>query len=285
MEQAKKKGILFDSTVCVGCGACYQACKERNHLPQTTNDIFQDELSALTYTALKRRNGRFIRQLCMNCVDPACVSVCPVGALEKSPLGPVFYHAERCIGCRYCMLACPFSIPKYEWDKVLPLIRKCDMCFDRVASGLPTACAEACPTGATKFGDRERLIEEARARIRGGNPKYADHIYGLEEAGGTSVLFISDASMGTLGYRTNLGKQSLPQLTWHALQKIPSFVVLLGVLLGGIWWITNRRAEVQRAEAPRKARESESLKPEDRVHPLLRKWQMVLAWLRRFFGR
>jgi formate dehydrogenase iron-sulfur subunit len=280
MEPAKKKGILFDSTICVGCGACYQACKERNHLPQTTNDIFRDELSALTYTALKRRNGRFVRQLCMNCVDPACVSVCPVGALEKSQLGPVFYHPERCIGCRYCMLACPFSIPKYEWDKLLPLIRKCDMCFDRVAAGLPTACAEACPTGATKFGEREQLIEEARARIRGGNPKYVDYIYGLEEAGGTSVLLISDAPMGTLGYRTNLGKEPLPQLTWHVLQKIPSFVVLLGVLLGGIWWITNRRAEVQRAEAERKARESEKLKPEEP-----RIGQKVLGWLGRFFGR
>jgi formate dehydrogenase iron-sulfur subunit len=175
-----------------------------------------------------------------------------VVALEKTAAGPVIYHEDRCMGCRYCMQACPFSIPKYEWNEVLPRVRKCDMCADRVAAGLSTACAEVCPTGATKFGNHDELIEEARNRIRAHPEKYVNHIYGLEEVGGTSVLLLSDVPFGPLGYRTDLIKEPLPLLTWNALQKIPNFVVVGSVLLGGIWWITNRRVEVQRAEREEK---------------------------------
>jgi formate dehydrogenase iron-sulfur subunit len=244
----KKKGILFDSTLCIGCGACYEACKERNHLPRTTNEYLKDTLSAQTYTVVKNRGGRFVRQMCMHCDVPTCASVCPVGALEKTELGPVVYHEGRCIGCRYCMQACPFGVPKYEWGEVLPRVRKCDLCADRVAAGLPTACAAVCPTGATKFGDRDELIEEARARLRAHPNRYVNHIYGLEEVGGTSVLLLSDVPFESLGYRTNLTKEPLPLLTWNVLQNIPNFVVIGSVLLGGIWWITHRRIEVQQAE-------------------------------------
>lgn len=278
MEGTKKKGILFDSTLCIGCGACYQACKERNRLPQTAGDFLRDELSAQTYTVVQKRSARFIRRLCMNCEFPACVSVCPVGALEKRDFGPVVYHADRCIGCRYCMLACPFTIPKYEWSELLPRVRKCDMCADRLAAGLPTACAEACPTGATKSGYRDELIEEARARIRVTPEKYVDRIYGLEEVGGTSVLLIADVPMENLGYRANLGKQALPQLTWHALQRIPNFVFLFSVILGGIWWITNRRAEVERAEGKKAEERAGTLQRwKDRAR---KRWQGMLSRLR-----
>ena len=129
-----KKGLLFDVTRCVGCGACYQACKERNHLPPTGSNFLEDRLSAQTYTVVQSRNERFVRRLCMHCEVPTCASVCPVAALEKTPAGPVVYHEDRCIGCRYCMVACPLSIPRYEWSKVLPRVRKCDLC----ASGWQT---------------------------------------------------------------------------------------------------------------------------------------------------
>lgn len=249
-----KKGLLFDATLCIGCGACYQACKERNRLPPTATHFLEDQLSDQTYTVVKKRGGRFVRQLCMHCEVPTCASVCPVGALEKTAAGPVIYHEERCIGCRYCMLACPFGIPKYEWRKILPRVRKCDLCADRLAVGRPTACAEVCPTGATKFGDRQELIEEARARLRAHPQKYVPRIYGLEEVGGTSVLLLSDVPFERLGYRTDLLREPLPLLTWQVLQKIPNFVVVGGVLLGGIWWITNRRQEVQRRERQERGR-------------------------------
>jgi formate dehydrogenase iron-sulfur subunit len=168
--------------------------------------------------------------------------------LEKTAEGPVIYHEDRCMGCRYCMQACPFNIPKYEWNNVLPRVKKCTMCYERVRDGLPTACAEACPTGATTFGNRDELIEEARARIRAHPTKYVNHIYGLEEVGGTSVMVLTDVPIETLGYPSRIGTEPMPMLTWNVLQKIPNFVVVGSVLLGGIWWITNRRVEVQRVE-------------------------------------
>jgi formate dehydrogenase iron-sulfur subunit len=244
-----RKGILFDSTLCVGCGACYLACKERNHLSQTSSEVLQDQLSAQTYTVVNQRNGQFVRRLCMHCEVPTCASVCPVGALQKTETGPVVYHEDRCIGCRYCMVACPFSVPQYEWKAVLPRVRKCDLCADRLAAGLATACAEVCPTGATKFGEREALIEEARSRIAANPARYVNHVYGLAEVGGTSVLLLSSVDFDSLGYRTNITQEPLPLLTWKVLQKIPNLVVAGGVLLGGIWWITSRRKEVEQAES------------------------------------
>jgi formate dehydrogenase iron-sulfur subunit len=152
-------------------------------------------------------------------------------------------------------------VPTYEWEAQLPRVRKCNLCADRVAQGLPTACAFVCPTGATRFGDRDALIVEARARIRDNPGKYVDRIYGVEEVGGTSVLLISDVPIEQLGYRADMLKQPLPQLTWDVLQKIPKVVVAGGVLMSGVWWITNRRIAVQRAmheEKLRKAREAQS---------------------------
>jgi formate dehydrogenase iron-sulfur subunit len=248
MSAVVKKGLLFDVTRCIGCGACYEACKERNQLRATTSDFLQDQLSAQTYTVVKKRQQRFVRQLCMHCDVPTCVSVCPVAALVKTGSGPVVYHEDRCIGCRYCMLACPFSIPRYEWNDVWPRVRKCDLCAERLANGQPTACAEVCPTGATLFGTREELLEVARERIKGNPAGYVHHIYGLEEVGGTSVLLISDVPVDRLGYPEGLLKEPLPLLTWNVLQKIPNFVVLGSVLLGGIWWITARREKVERAK-------------------------------------
>jgi formate dehydrogenase iron-sulfur subunit len=147
------------------------------------------------------------------------------------------------------MLACPFSIPRYEWSKVLPRVRKCDLCADRLEKGLPTACSEVCPTGATLFGEREQLVQVARERLAANPATYNPHIYGLEEVGGTSVLLISDVPMESLGYPQGLMKDPLPLLTWKVLQKIPNFVIAGSALLGGIWWITSRRDKVKQAES------------------------------------
>ena len=175
--------------------------------------------------------------------------MCPVGALEKTPAGPVVYDATRCIGCRYCIMACPFGVPKYQWDRAIPVVGKCILCAGRLAQGLPTACASVCPTGATLFGERDALVREARGRIAAAPDAYVDHVYGLTEAGGTSVLMLSGVPFETLGMTTNLPKQPLPLLTWQVLSKIPSFVVVWGACLFGINWITKRRDEVRAFEA------------------------------------
>ncbi|HUI44262.1 MAG TPA: 4Fe-4S dicluster domain-containing protein [Terriglobia bacterium] len=241
------KAILYDSTVCIDCKLCEKACAERNKLPYNDAVSAEEVMSAHKLTFVMNRNDKFMRRLCMNCQDPTCASVCPVGALRKTAAGPVVYDESRCIGCRYCMLACPFGVPKYEWSKLLPRVRKCDMCADRIAAGRPTACAEACPTGATKFGERDELIAEARGRIAKAPGQYVDHIYGLEEVGGTSVLLLSSIPFAGFGLRAP--NEPLPILTYRVLSELPEVVSVGGLLMGGIWWITNRRSEVADAEA------------------------------------
>jgi len=243
-----RKGILLDTTRCVGCGACYQACKEQNQLPKTADSFLHDNLSANTFTVVNNRSGRFVRRMCMHCEEPTCVSVCPVGALEKTATGAVVYDKEKCFGCRYCLQACPFGVPKYEWESAAPFMKKCDMCSERQAKGLATACATACPTGATKFGTRDALLAEARARIAAEPNRYYDYVYGVEEVGGTSVLIISDVRPDQLGLRTDLVNEPPAMLTWRVLNKIPNVVAMAGLVLGGVYWITKRSDEVARAE-------------------------------------
>lgn len=248
ISTTQKKGILLDTTRCIGCGACSLACKERNRLPRTSQDVLSDTLSDKTFSVVNRKGPRYVRRMCMHCDVPSCASACPVGAFQKTAAGPVVYDRDKCMGCRYCMLACPFNVPKYEWGKTLPRVRKCDMCADRVAQGLATACASVCPTGATKFGTREELLAEARARIAADPKKYYNYIYGAQEVGGTSVLVISDVRPEELGFRTDLVHEPPAMLTWRVLSKIPNVVAVGSVLLGGIYWVTRRSEEVARAE-------------------------------------
>jgi formate dehydrogenase iron-sulfur subunit len=160
----------------------------------------------------------------------------------------VVYDAKRCIGCRYCIMACPFGVPKYQWDSALPVVGKCILCADRVGAGQATACASVCPTGATRFGERDDLAREARHRIEAEPDRYVDHVYGLDEAGGTSVLMLAGVPFERLGLRTDLPRQPLPLLTWQVLSRIPNFVVLAGAFLCGVYWITKRREAVAEEE-------------------------------------
>jgi formate dehydrogenase iron-sulfur subunit len=242
------KALLYDATQCIGCKQCEQACAEQNQLPYDEKVAAEEQQSAHKFTVVLAKNDKFMRRLCMNCADPACASVCPVGALRKTAAGPVIYQEDRCMGCRYCMVACPFGVPKYEWSKVLPRVQKCTMCPDRVQAGKPTACAEICPTGATKFGERDELVAEAQRRIRENPGNYVPHIYGLTEVGGTSVLLLSGVPFEEFGYRTDMTPDPLPLYTYRVLSRIPDFIPLGGMLLGGIWWITHRREEVAAAE-------------------------------------
>jgi len=241
-----RAGFLVDLSKCVGCGACTLACQEINGLPVQASP---PKLSDTTFTMISTQNQVHIKRQCMHCLEPACVSVCPVGALQKTELGPVIYEEGRCIGCRYCMLACPFGIPKYEWENPLPKVQKCTMCFHkRVSKGLEPACTSVCPSGALKFGDRDALIREATTRIEANPGTYVDHIFGVKEAGGTSVLYISPVPFAALGFRVDVEEDSYPKLTWAVLSKVPSIVGIGSVLLVGIHWVISRRMMMERME-------------------------------------
>ena len=248
-------GLLFDVTRCIGCGACSAGCKEQNNLPLE----IEPRTTAYTWTVVEQRAERNIRRLCMHCLDPACVSVCPVAALSRSPQGPVVYDATRCIGCRYCIMACPFNVPKYQWDRAIPIVGKCILCAERVKAGGQTACAVVCPTGATLFGERDALIREARQRIDSSRGAYVNHIYGLNEAGGTGVLFVGDVPFESLGLSSKIPPRPLPGYTWQVLSKVPDFVAVAAGLLYGVYWITGRREEVrQHAERTRQDHDEET---------------------------
>ena len=243
------KAILYDATLCIGCKQCEEGCAKANGLPYNDKIAAEPRQSEHKYTVVLSKNDeKFMRRLCMHCGDPTCVSVCPVGALIKTSAGPVVYEEDRCMGCRYCMMACPFGVPKYEWDKAFPRVRKCIMCRERLQAGKVTACTEACPTGATKFGERADLLAEARLRLKDNPKNYVNHIFGEYEAGGTSVLLLSGIPFQDFGYSLNLNTEPYPILTFRVLSRIPDIVGLGGALLGGIWWITHRRAEVAAAE-------------------------------------
>jgi formate dehydrogenase iron-sulfur subunit len=224
------------------------ACREQNHLPETDAPDLTDKQFTVLKTATGKDGEVHYRRLCMHCLDPTCASVCPVGALRKTASGPVVYNADICLGCRYCVQACPFGIPKYEWTSLKPRVRKCNFCADRLAQGKINACAEACPYGATIAGDREALLKEARSRLAAEPGKYVPKIFGEHDAGGTSVLMLSSISFAAMGLPVNLPDEPMPMLTFRVLSKIPPLVAVGSAVLTGLWWLTRRKAAVARAE-------------------------------------
>lgn len=227
--------MLYDATKCVGCNACTIACRDWNGTPVELDPSGRydapPELSADTWTLIQLYQGEdtysFVKRQCMHCVDPACVSGCPVHALKKTSEGPVTYDPDRCIGCRYCMYTCPFHVPRFEWDEVIPVVAKCTLCYDRVTAGKGPACAEICPTGALGWGKRGDLIAEAESRIESDSDRYVDHIYGKDDAGGTSVLYLARVPFENLGLE-DLGTEPIPELS----ESTSEFVVP-AILFGG----------------------------------------------------
>jgi len=240
-------GLLIDVTRCTGCEKCVQACVEANRLgpdlpwPQQTTD----GLSAQRWTTIMvQPGGHYVRKLCRHCLEPACVSVCPARAMRKLAEGPVVYDPGKCLGCRYCMMACPYGIPRYEWTSTAPVVAKCQLCWSRLQSGEAPACVEACPEGATRFGDRNELLAEARRRLDAEPDRYLPRIYGEEDVGGTSVLYISDVPLDFLDYHGASGQRPLPELTQTALNAVPVVASGLTVFLAGFSWVIRRRMKL-----------------------------------------
>jgi formate dehydrogenase iron-sulfur subunit len=255
--------VLVDTTLCAGCRACEAACAEANALPPPPGDEALEAFrptSPRSLTVVNRfraRDGgpRHAKRQCMHCVEPACASACPVRAIDKLPTGPVTYHPERCMGCRYCMVACPFEIPKYEYDRPVPTVRKCTFCAARQARGLGPACASVCPTGALTFGTRGALVEEARRRIYGNPDRYVHYVYGEHEAGGTNWLYLSDVDFAELAMKVTVDDASYPQLVKGALGVPPFVMTLWPPLLMGIYAFSHRRTAASGGEGPGPGRE------------------------------
>jgi formate dehydrogenase iron-sulfur subunit len=251
-------GVLVDLVRCMGCRSCQVACKAWNDNPGEVTLCLgcydnPPDYSASTWSLMKydevvyndKLHWVFTKRQCFHCEHPACVSACPVQALHKQDHGPVVYEADRCIGCRYCMVACPFHVPRIDFYEVLPVITKCTFCADRVGEGLEPACVKACPTDALVFGDRDELLAQARERIAARPNKYVDHIYGEKEAGGTSWMYLSSVPFDQLGEAfPDIGEEPVPELSETvAVYGTPTALIAVGGLLTGIYWITKRRSE------------------------------------------
>ncbi len=259
----QSNGVLFDNTRCIGCRKCEEGCNKVNELPepdQAFSDLSvldnQRRTTAKAYTIVNRYDdadsgkGPLFRKVqCNHCLEPACASVCFVKAFTQTPTGAVVYDASVCVGCRYCMIACPFEIPAYEYDKAFsPRVMKCTMCYPRISEGLLPGCVEACPTEALTYGKREDLSRIGRERIRKFPERYVNHIYGENEMGGTSWLYLSAVPFNEIGMREDLGITPAPKLTAGALSAVPIVVGLWPVLLSGIYAINQRKEKIERQE-------------------------------------
>ncbi len=244
-------GMLVDTTLCVGCRACEAACAEANQLPEPPGDealATRRDTSETAFTVVNRTEKapgiyRHAKKQCMHCLAPACASACPVRAMNKLASGPVVYDPERCMGCRYCMLACPFDVPKYEYGSNTPRVRKCSFCAERQARGEKPACAEVCPSGALTFGKRSDLLEAAKTRIYTNPDRYLHRVYGENEAGGTSWMYLTDVEPELLALKGGVPGKAYPELVSGALAAPPLVMTLWPPLLMGLYAFARRRGD------------------------------------------
>ena len=246
-------GVLVDTTLCIGCRSCERACSEINNFPAPHLDdarVFEKkrETSETLYTVVNRytaQDGKeiFVKTQCMHCNYPGCASACLVKAMHKIEKGPVNWETN-CLGCRYCMVACPFDIPKFEYNSPVPKIQKCNFCWEKkVKKGERPACVEICPTEVMFFGTRREVVEEAQRRIYQEPDKYYHQIYGENEVGGTSWVYIAAAPFEQLGFRTDLGTTPYPKLSKGFLTNIAVIDLVVPALLLGIGYAAKKKNE------------------------------------------
>ena len=229
-------GVLVDTTRCIGCRACEVACGETHDMlvPDVLNDgalAATRKTSERQYTVVNRyetdKGEVYVKRQCMHCHQAACASACPTEAMNKTLKGPVIWDGDKCIGCRFCMISCPFDIPKFEYNHWNPRLIKCTMCFERQKDGKKPACVEACPTDTLHFGIQVDNLEIARHRVYAHPGKYVHQIYGEHEAGGTGWLYLSAVPFDQIGFRTDLGRTPYPEYTREFLYAVPA--ILFGV--------------------------------------------------------
>jgi formate dehydrogenase iron-sulfur subunit len=240
-DRIEFSGVLYDSTRCAGCQTCESSCAEANGLPAPVDKIeagvvrTTDESHRTVVNAFNSSKGEvYLKKQCMHCNEPACAAACLTQAMYKTKEGAVIWRGEKCMGCRYCMVSCPFDSPKFEYHSSNPKIEKCTMCYSRLTEGKVPACVENCPAGALVFGKRRDLIKEARKRIVENPGQYVDHIYGEHEAGGTGFIYLSAVPFEELGLNTSIQTKSYPELSKGFLYSVPAIFVLWPAILLGI---------------------------------------------------
>jgi formate dehydrogenase iron-sulfur subunit len=261
-----RMGVLVDTTVCIGCRNCEWACKTAHNIPAGNIDDYKNKsvlknmrrpdehaLTVINQYANDQNPSLpyDVKVQCMHCDHPACVSACIVGAISKQENGSVIWDTDKCIGCRYCMVACPFQIPSFEFDKALnPHIMKCDFCFDRTKEGKLPACVEICPVEAITYGSRNDLVKVARERIKNNPNRYFNHIYGEYEVGGTSWIYLAGTDFSNLAFPklSNNPGPGVSESIQHAIFAYFVPPISLYALLGGIMWITRRKKSVEESE-------------------------------------
>ncbi|OIP91257.1 MAG: 4Fe-4S ferredoxin [Syntrophobacterales bacterium CG03_land_8_20_14_0_80_58_14] len=249
-------GVIVDTTRCVGCRSCELACAEAHNLPIpdiSDTSVFEKNrpTSETQWEVVNRyqteKGEIFAKRQCMHCNQPGCVSACPVNAMEKRKEGPVTWDTN-CMGCRYCMISCPFDVPKFEHNSATPKLQKCNLCWERLKQGEKPACVEACPAEALTFGTRRELIEEANTRIYKKPNEYISHIFGEHEVGGTGYLYLSSVPFEQIGFRSDLGTTAYPEYTKGFLYSVPVVLLLWPAFLSGVSAITKRKDNVRRKE-------------------------------------
>lgn len=239
-------GVLYDSTRCVACRTCEYECASAHGLPEPASEVepvrkTNEKCNTVVNTFQTTKGEVYVKRQCMHCNDPACGAACLTQAMHKNEMGPVTWDGDKCMGCRYCMVSCPFEVPKFEYHSANPKIQKCDMCFDRQKKGEAPVCVANCPNEALVYGKRRDLIKEARRRIYEKPDLYYDHIYGEHEVGGTSWLYISPVPFDELGMNTAVQQSSYPALTKGFLYSVPSIFIMVPTLLLGVYQATKSK--------------------------------------------
>ena len=256
-------GVLVDLTRCIGCRSCEAACNKEQNLP-APNKPFDDKSvfdetfhggkqkrrpDENAYTVVNRYDAEsaskpvYRKVQCNHCSEPACLSSCFVNAYTKTPEGAVVYNSKVCVGCRNCMIACPFNIPGYSYSSAFdPVVKKCIFCHEtRLKNGLPPACVEICPQEALTFGKRKELVKIGHQRIQTHPGRYVNHLYGEKELGGTHWMYLSSVPFEEVGFDPNPGNEPIINNVKDFLSTVPMVLAIWPAMFTGFHLLAKKQ--------------------------------------------